>query len=86
MRSRRIRVKWPSKDTTWKGRTSSMKGWFQALEGGMFGIPCFCNSLITLSRAGALSPIGRGSQGFDKTSPIAASMHSFDCKMKINKI
>jgi hypothetical protein len=44
--------------------------------------PCLCSSPITLSIAGALSPSGSGNHGFDKTSPIAASMLSFDCKIK----
>lgn len=48
----------------------------------MLETPCFCNSPITLSTAGALSPSGSGNHGFDKTSPIAASMLSFDCKLK----
>jgi hypothetical protein len=46
--------------------------------------PCLCSSPITLSIAGALSPSGSGNHGFDKTSPIAASMLSFDCKIKQN--
>jgi len=81
MRSRQIRVKCPSKDTKGKNIPSKVAQ-FQALEGGMFGIPCLCNSLITLSIAGAFSPRGNGSHGFDKTSPIAASMLSFDCKLR----
>lgn len=56
---------------------------FQAHEeGGMFEIPCLCSSPITLSSTGALSPSGSGNHGFDKTSPIASSMLSFDCKVK----
>ena len=51
----------------------------QAQVGGIFGIPCLCNSPFTLSSAGALRPRGSGSHGFDKTSPMAASMLSFDC-------
>jgi hypothetical protein len=59
-----------------KPKTSSH---VQAQEGGIFGTPCFCNSSITPSSAGALSPRGNGKYGFDNTSLIAASMLSFDC-------
>lgn len=41
--------------------------------------PCRCSSPITLSRDGGINPSGSGSHGFDKTSPIAASMLSLDC-------
>lgn len=32
----------------------------QAQDGGIFGTPCFCNSPITPSSAGALRPRGNG--------------------------
>lgn len=51
----------------------------QAQDGGIFGTPCLCNSPITLSRDGGFRPRGSGCHGFDKTSPIAASMLSIDC-------
>lgn len=57
----------------------------QAQEGGMFGIPCLCNSPNTPSSVGALSPRGSGSHGFDNTSSIAASMLSFDCIFQTHK-
>jgi hypothetical protein len=47
--------------------------------GGILGMPCLCSSDMTLSRDGGLRPRGRGSHGFTKTSPMAASMLSLDC-------
>lgn len=55
----------------------------QAREGGIFGTPCLCNSPITLSRDGGLRPSGSGCHGFDNTSPIAASMLSIDCYIRM---
>jgi hypothetical protein len=46
--------------------------------GGTFATPCLCSSPITLSTEGGFSPRGKGNHGFDKTSPIAASMLSLD--------
>jgi hypothetical protein len=40
---------------------------------------------MTLPIEGGFSPSGRGSHGLDKTSPMAASMLSFDWK-NTNKI
>lgn len=41
-------------------------------------MPCRWSSTKTLSVDGGFNPIGSGSHGFAKTSPIAASMLSFD--------
>jgi len=46
--------------------------------GGTSATPCLCNSTMTLSTEGGFRPRGSGSHGFDKTSPIAASMLSLD--------
>ena len=48
--------------------------------GGTSATPCLCNSTMTLSTEGGFRPRGSGSHGFDKTSPIAASMLSLDWK------
>lgn len=50
----------------------------QTHTGGTFGTPWRCSSTNTLSTDGGFSPNGSGCQGFDNTSPIAASMLSFD--------
>lgn len=52
---------------------------FQVQEGGIVGTPWRLSSTITPSRDGGLSPSGSGCHGFDNTSPITASMLSFDC-------
>lgn len=62
----------------WNVRTQTQVCWVQAQEGGTLGIPCRCSSPMTLSVEGGFRPRGRGSHGFDKASPIAASMLSFE--------
>ena len=50
----------------------------QVEVGGIFAMPWRCSSTKTLSVDGGFNPIGSGSHGFAKASPIAASMLSFD--------
>lgn len=45
---------------------------------GTLATPCLSSSPMTLPNEGGFSPSGSGSHGLDKTSPMAASMLSFD--------
>lgn len=50
----------------------------QPFIGGTFDTPCRCSSTITLSIEGGFKPRGRGNHGLSKTSPMTASILSFD--------
>lgn len=58
---------------------------FSQGRGGTLETPWRCNSVMTPSTDGGFSPKGSGSHGFVITSPIAASMLSFDCNRQVMK-